>query len=63
MFRGHSQMRPSLGGGGSEMMISLYFPILFVKNFSHFDDIREGVKSTKFLMSSFVNSPLDNIRL
>ena len=24
------------------MMTSLYFPILFVKNFSHFNDMREG---------------------
>ena len=40
-------MRSSLGvgwegEGGVEMMTSLYFPILFVNNFSHFDDMEEG---------------------
>ena len=47
------------GGGGLEMMTSLYFPILFVKNFSLFDDMGGGgVKNSKFLMRSFVNGPL-----
>ena len=45
------------GGGGLEMMTSLYFPILFVKNFSQFGDMRGG-GNTKFLMRSFVNNPL-----
>ena len=58
-FRDRSQMRSSLGGG-LEMMTSLYFPILFVKNFSQFDDMRGrgGVKNPKILMRSFVNGPL-----
>ena len=46
-------MKSSLGGGGEylEMMISLYFPILFVKNFSQNDDMRgERVKNPNFLM-------------
>ena len=38
------------------MMTSLYFPILFVKNFSKFDDMRQG-QNPKFLMRSFVNGP------
>ena len=46
-----------MDGGGSEMMTSLYFPILFVKNFSQFDDMRGG-GDAKFLMRSFVNNPL-----
>ena len=42
-----------------EMMTSLYFPILFVKNLCKFDDLRGGgVKNPNFLMRSFVNDPL-----
>ena len=54
--RGCSQMRSSLGGRWFGMMTSLYFPILFVKNFSKFDDMRQG-QNPKFLMRSFVSDP------
>ena len=43
---------------GVEMMTSLYFPMLFVKKFCHFDDLGGGGKNLKFLMRSFVNDPL-----
>ena len=54
-------MRSSLeGGGGLEMMTSLYFPILFVKNLSHLDDMRgEGGKKSEIFDEVICERPLN----
>ena len=52
------QMRSSVREGGVEMMMSLYFPILFVKKFTHFDDMGGGGKKYEIFDEVICERPL-----